>query len=93
DTVLFQDYNSGDSPLLNGFITRYYYQMTYTGHWIVAVGGTLIMCMAILNTVQRQPRNRFAWGYSSSRAVTGAALIILGGITSKWIDIDSWIIW
>ncbi|KAG9043732.1 hypothetical protein FS837_009199 [Tulasnella sp. UAMH 9824] len=93
DTVLFQDYNSAGSPLLNGFLTRYYYQMTYTGHWIVAVAGTLILCMAILNTVQRQPRNRFAWGYSSSRAINGVALIILGGITSKWIDIDSWIIW
>lgn len=67
--------------------------MSYTGHWIVAVGGTLILCMAIINTVQRRPRNRFAWGYSSSRAIIGTALIIVGGVTSKWIWRDEWIIW
>ncbi|KAG8935223.1 hypothetical protein FRC01_005479 [Tulasnella sp. 417] len=67
--------------------------MAYTGHWMVAVAGTLILCMAIVNVVQRRPRNRFAWGYSVNRSIIGVALIIVGGVTSTWIDRENWMIW
>ncbi|KIO30439.1 hypothetical protein M407DRAFT_242201 [Tulasnella calospora MUT 4182] len=49
--------------------------------------------MAILNTVQRRPRNRFAWGYSLSRSIIGVTLIVVGGVTSTWVYNDKWIIW
>lgn len=93
NTALANDYNDEDNPLLAGFYNIYFEQMAYTGHWIVAVSGTLIMCMAILNTVQRRPRNRFAWGYTLSRVFIGVTLIIVGGVTSKWIGNETWIIW
>ncbi|KAG8938796.1 hypothetical protein FRC04_007525 [Tulasnella sp. 424] len=93
DTALAADLTGEGPPVLAGFYDIYFSQMDYTGHWIVAVSGTLIMCMAILNTVQRRPRNRFAWGYSLSRFIIGATLIILGGVTSQWVHKDSWTIW
>ncbi|KAG9043730.1 hypothetical protein FS837_009197 [Tulasnella sp. UAMH 9824] len=93
DTAIEADLLNEDSPLLTSFYCPYFDQMAYTGHWIVAVGGTLILCMAIINTMQRRPRNRFAWGYNLSRSIIGIALIILGGFTSGWIKKDEWIIW
>ncbi|KAG8926507.1 hypothetical protein FRC00_002859, partial [Tulasnella sp. 408] len=58
DTAIAADFNSDDTPLLSGFYKPYFLQMAYTGHWMVAVAGTLILCMAIVNVVQRRPRNR-----------------------------------
>ncbi|KAG8935218.1 hypothetical protein FRC01_005474 [Tulasnella sp. 417] len=75
DAAVAADYSDPNSPLFNDFWARYWEQMSYTGHWLVAVAGTLILCMAILNTVQR------------------VALIIIGGVTSKWIARMEWIIW
>ncbi|KIO30438.1 hypothetical protein M407DRAFT_5641 [Tulasnella calospora MUT 4182] len=93
DTVIAEDYNNPESPLFKSFTNQYFYQLEYSGHWVIAVGGTLILCMAILNTVQRRPRNRSAWGYSSSRAIIGVMLIIFGGVTSKWTTKVGWYIW
>ncbi|KAG9041960.1 hypothetical protein FS837_011542 [Tulasnella sp. UAMH 9824] len=93
DTAIAADFNTDGAPLLSGFYNRYFLQMAYTGHWMVAVAGTLILCMAIVNVVQRRPRNRFAWGYSMNRSIIGVALIIVGGITSTWIDRENWMIW
>ncbi|KAG9043731.1 hypothetical protein FS837_009198 [Tulasnella sp. UAMH 9824] len=93
NVTVAEDYNTPGAPLFNDFWYRYWEQMAYTGHWIVAVGGTLILCMAIINTVQRRPRNRFAWGYCSSRAIIGVTLTILGGVTSNWIQRSNWVIW
>ncbi|KIO30442.1 hypothetical protein M407DRAFT_5644 [Tulasnella calospora MUT 4182] len=73
--------------------SRYFYQLAYTGHWIIAVAGTLVLCMAIVNVVQRRPRNRYAWGYSLNRSIVGVALIIVGGITSTWTDQPDWMKW
>lgn len=67
--------------------------MEYTGHWLIAVSGTLLICMAILNLMRRQPRNRFAWGYSLNRIVIGSALIGIGGATSNWFMKDHWWYW
>ncbi|KAG8959653.1 hypothetical protein FRC05_007597 [Tulasnella sp. 425] len=93
DTALANDFDDPRSPLLAGFYNIYFDKMAYTGHWILAMSGTLILCMAIVNTVQRQPKNRFAWGYSVSRLIIGVALIIVGGFTSKWVERDTWITW
>ncbi|KAG8956416.1 hypothetical protein FRC00_004992, partial [Tulasnella sp. 408] len=94
DTAIAADFNNPDeTPLLSSFYKPYFLQMAYTGHWMVAVAGTLILCMAIVNVVQRRPRNRFAWGYSMNRSIIGGALIIVGGITSTWIDRENWMIW
>ncbi|KAG8940000.1 hypothetical protein FRC04_005685 [Tulasnella sp. 424] len=81
DAALANDFKDPDSPILARFYDIYFDKMAYTGHWIIPVSGTLILCMAIINTVQRWPRNRFAWGYSLSRFIIGATLILIGGIT------------
>lgn len=52
--------------------------MSYSKHWILAVSGTLLVCLAIINVMQRRPRNRFAWSYSLNRAITGIILAVAG---------------
>ncbi|KAG8995981.1 hypothetical protein FRB90_012857, partial [Tulasnella sp. 427] len=32
-------------------------------------------------------------GYSANRAVIGTALIVLGGVVSKWTHRDPWVVW
>ncbi|KAG8935219.1 hypothetical protein FRC01_005475, partial [Tulasnella sp. 417] len=80
---------------LAAFYNRYFEQMEYTGRWVVAVGGWLIVCMAVLNTVQRRPRNQFAWGYSLNRFFIGFTMIVVGArnVGSTWIDDPKWMIW
>ncbi|KAG9013640.1 hypothetical protein FRB90_005838 [Tulasnella sp. 427] len=48
----------GDKALMLAWVDSYLDLMMSTVHWIVAVSGTLILRMAILNTVQRRPQNR-----------------------------------
>ncbi|KAG8935221.1 hypothetical protein FRC01_005477 [Tulasnella sp. 417] len=93
DAALAVDFMGYENPLLAGIFRPYVFQMQYAGHWVVAVAGTLILCMAIINTVQRRPRNQFAWGYSLNRGIIGFILIIFGAVTSTWIERDSWAAW
>ncbi|KAG8935217.1 hypothetical protein FRC01_005473 [Tulasnella sp. 417] len=79
-------------PLYWKFKGRYDELMAYSAHWVIAAGGTLLVCMAILNVMQRRPRNRFAWGYSLSRTVIGCLLIIVGGATSN-LMVKDWYTW
>lgn len=67
--------------------------MAYTGHWLVAVSGTLLICMAIVNVMQRHPRNRFAWGYALNRAAIGIILVLVGGSTSNLQGSETWLYW
>ncbi|KAG8962063.1 hypothetical protein FRC05_005532 [Tulasnella sp. 425] len=92
DTVVFDDL-MGDRGISTTW--RYFYNvlMEYTGHWLIAVSGTLLICMAILNLMRRRPRNRFAWGYSLNRIVIGSSLIGIGGATSNWFMKDHWWYW
>ncbi|KAG8960394.1 hypothetical protein FRC05_006953 [Tulasnella sp. 425] len=91
DTVVANDMNSG-GHLFMKFTERYYDLMAYSAEWVITVSGTLLVCMAILNVMQRRPRNRFAWGYSTSRTVIGLLLIIVGGATSN-IVLKNWFGW
>lgn len=63
---------------------RYEDLMTYSRNWLLVVSGTFLLCLAILNVVQRQPRNRFAWSYSLNRAITGVILIVVGAFVKSW---------
>ncbi|KAG9019443.1 hypothetical protein FRB90_002266 [Tulasnella sp. 427] len=91
DAVVADDMNNG-GPLFLKFTSRYDDLMAYSVHWLIAVSGTLLVCMAILNVMQRRPRNRFAWGYSLSRTIVGFVLIILGGATSNLLS-RGWFPW
>ncbi|KIO30445.1 hypothetical protein M407DRAFT_20505 [Tulasnella calospora MUT 4182] len=91
DSVILEDIN-GDGALMYQFSDRYGELMEYSCHWLLAVSGTLLLCMAILNVMQRRPRNRFAWGYSVNRAVIGSILILIGGVTSKSQISTDWLV-
>ncbi|KAG9029106.1 hypothetical protein FS837_003639 [Tulasnella sp. UAMH 9824] len=91
NTVVANDMDTG-GPLFDKFTGPYYELMAYSAHWVIAAGGTLLVCMAILNVMQRRPRNRFAWGYSLSRTVIGCLLIIVGGATSN-LGRPDWYTW
>ncbi|KAG8940004.1 hypothetical protein FRC04_005689 [Tulasnella sp. 424] len=92
DTAIVNDIEgNGDGSLLEKANSRYEELMVYSAHWLVAVAGTLLICMAILNTMQRRPKNRFAWGYSLNRTAIGCILILVGGSTSNMSD--NWIPW
>lgn len=90
DTVIMDDW-MGDHVLIDKFTARYNELMVYSGHWLLAVSGTLLICMAILNVMQRSPRNRFAWGYSFNRAAVGAIFIVIGGATSNLNQYFYWV--
>ncbi|KAG8911604.1 hypothetical protein FRC00_006190, partial [Tulasnella sp. 408] len=92
DTMVYND-GEGDQALASEWIVRYSELMSYTGHWLVAVSGTLLLCMAIVNVMQRRPRNRYAWGYSFNRGAIGIILILVGAATSNKQNSDSWIYW
>lgn len=74
------------------FTNPYHELMGYSAHWVIAVGGTLLVWMAILNVMRRQPRNRFAWGYALSRTAIGFLLLLIGGATSGVVRKD-WYTW
>lgn len=74
------------------FMNPYDELMGYCAQWVVAGGGTLLVCMAVLNVMQRRPKNRFAWGYSLARTVIGCLLIILGGTTTNG-RLKDWFTW
>ncbi|KAG9029105.1 hypothetical protein FS837_003638 [Tulasnella sp. UAMH 9824] len=92
DSTIFNDSVHDGEVLPLAWMERYLELMSYTGHWLVAVSGTLLLCMAIVNIMQRRPRNRFAWGYSLHRAAIGV-LILVGGSTSNKQDSLSWMFW
>ncbi|KAG9042156.1 hypothetical protein FS837_011231 [Tulasnella sp. UAMH 9824] len=93
DSTIVNDNFQDDAALPEAWIGRYLELMSYTGHWLVAVSGTLLLCMAIVNIMQRRPGNRFAWGYSLHRAAIGLLLILVGGSTSNKLDSESWLYW
>ncbi|KIO30441.1 hypothetical protein M407DRAFT_20501 [Tulasnella calospora MUT 4182] len=93
NTAIANDLASDDSPLFSDFYGRYIDIMAYTGQWIVIVAGLLVFLLAIVNIVQRQPKNRFARAYSVNRFVIGGILIILGAVKSSWIYDDKWMKW
>lgn len=64
--------------------------MAYTARWVVIVAGLLVLSMAVINTVQRSPKNRFAWLYTFNRAMAGVGLIILGSQGSSFWNRDWW---
>lgn len=69
--------------------------MEFSGQWLIIAGGVLLFVMAILNTIQRGPKNRFAWSYSLGRGVIGIILIAIGipiQLTGK-VDNPKWIGW
>ncbi|KAG8975712.1 hypothetical protein FRC05_005230 [Tulasnella sp. 425] len=92
DTVIAADGN-GDGSLSDKAVERYGELMAYSAHWLVAVAGTLLICMAVLNIMQRRPKNRFAWGYSLNRTAIGFILIVIGGSASNMIDNGNWAMW
>ncbi|KAG9041958.1 hypothetical protein FS837_011540 [Tulasnella sp. UAMH 9824] len=91
NTVLMNDLD-GDGALFNDFFNSYLETMAYTGRWIVIVAGLLVLSMAVINTVQRRPRNRFASIYSLNRIIVAAILISLGSVRSTdwWIYDEKW---
>lgn len=58
------------------WVARYKELMDSSGSWLLPVTGSLLLCLAVLNVMQRRPKNRFAWGYSLNRAAIGALLIV-----------------
>ncbi|KIO30446.1 hypothetical protein M407DRAFT_20506 [Tulasnella calospora MUT 4182] len=91
DSVISDDFG-GDDVLMTQFSVRYGKLMTYSHHWLLAMAGTVLLCMAILNVMQRRPSNRFAWGYSFNRAVIGSILILIGGVTRKSVIPVYWLV-
>ncbi|KIO30437.1 hypothetical protein M407DRAFT_20499 [Tulasnella calospora MUT 4182] len=91
DTVVANDMYTG-GPLVDKFTGPYYKLMGYSAHWVIVVGGALFVCMAILNVMQRRPRNRFAWGYSLSRFAIGCFLIVFGAAMSN-VSANDWHTW
>lgn len=67
--------------------------MTFSMLWLLAVSGALLFWMAILNVIQRRPRNRFAWGYPLSRAIVGITLIAIGASMKELMIVKKWIYW
>lgn len=65
--------------------------MEFSGQWLIIAGGALLVVMAILNIMQRRPKNRFAWSYSLGRVVIGSILILIGGTTRNKAQNESWI--
>lgn len=59
------------------WVLRYDELLESSKSWLLPVSGALLLCLAMLNVMQRRPRNRFAWGYSLNRAAMGAALILI----------------
>ncbi|KAG9019441.1 hypothetical protein FRB90_002264 [Tulasnella sp. 427] len=80
DTVIFDD-SDNDFALGDKWSDQYVGLMSYTRHWLLAVSGTLLICMALVNIIERRLANRYAWSYSLSRIAIGAILILLGGAT------------
>lgn len=72
---------------------RYNEVMAYGVHWLLAVSGVLLICMAAVNFLRRQSQNSFAWGSSLNRAFIGVTLILIGGSTSKLIRNKTWLYW
>ncbi|KAG9043734.1 hypothetical protein FS837_009201, partial [Tulasnella sp. UAMH 9824] len=66
NAVVANDMDTGGA-LFYKFTNPYHELMGYSAHWVIAIGGTLLIFMAILNVMKRRPRNRFAWGYALSR--------------------------
>ncbi|KAG8973238.1 hypothetical protein FRC05_008952 [Tulasnella sp. 425] len=98
DTVLYLNsaFGLGDGTLLDRAGERYRELMAYSARWLIAMAGALLVCMAILNIMQRRPKNRFAWGYSLNRTVIGVTLILFGGLASRNIDLphnETWVLW
>ncbi|KIO30449.1 hypothetical protein M407DRAFT_154030 [Tulasnella calospora MUT 4182] len=93
DTTIYNDFFQDDDASDPDWFTRYNELMAYTGHWLVAVSGTLLICMAIVNVMQRHPRNRFAWGYALNRAAIGIILVLVGGSTSNLQGSETWLYW
>ncbi|KAG8917482.1 hypothetical protein FRC00_013562, partial [Tulasnella sp. 408] len=58
DTAIYYDFDQGDLESMYRFIDRYTNLMEYSAFWLLAVSGALLFCMAILNVMQRRPRNR-----------------------------------
>ncbi|KAG9043733.1 hypothetical protein FS837_009200 [Tulasnella sp. UAMH 9824] len=92
DAVVLNDTKTGE--LYYKFMSPYDELMGYSAHWVITAGGILLVFMAILNVMQRRPKNRFAWGYSLARAIIGCLLIIIGAATtnSRLKDWFTWII-
>ncbi|KAG8940005.1 hypothetical protein FRC04_005690 [Tulasnella sp. 424] len=91
DTVIVND----DGTLFSQSSNRYLEVMEFSGQWLIIAGGVLLFVMAILNTIQRGPKNRFAWSYSLGRGVIGIILIAIGipiQLTGK-VDKPKWIGW
>lgn len=63
--------------------------MAYTGRWVVIVAGLLVLSMAVINTVQRSPKNRYAWTYTLVRVIVAGVLIIYGSMGSS-LNQDEW---
>ncbi|KIO30448.1 hypothetical protein M407DRAFT_20508 [Tulasnella calospora MUT 4182] len=59
DTVVLDDLMD-DWRMSRDLTNRYMVLMEYSGHWLIAVSGTLLICMAVLKMLRRRPRNRFA---------------------------------
>ncbi|KAG9042154.1 hypothetical protein FS837_011229 [Tulasnella sp. UAMH 9824] len=96
DTVIYKDAMEDDQAAVSRFTDRYEEIMGYSILWVLAVSGTLLFCMAILNVMQRRPRNRFAWAYAFNRAIIGSILIFIGGVVNKLkLPVNSlyWLYW
>ncbi|KAG9019442.1 hypothetical protein FRB90_002265 [Tulasnella sp. 427] len=91
DTYVVSDIDSGE--VAYAFQDRYNELMSYTAHWLLAVAGTLLICMAIVNIMERRPKNRYAWAYSLNRISIGIILILVGAGTSKSQDNIDWLFW
>ncbi|KAG9019437.1 hypothetical protein FRB90_002260 [Tulasnella sp. 427] len=92
DKFVVNDWEN-DGGAAEGFSRRYSELMSYTAHWLLAVAGILLICMAIVNIMERRPKNRFAWAYSLNRIVIGLILVFVGAGTSKLQDNLNWLFW